>query len=93
MFEVIVIMNDADGIDYTYWGDETGTLEFYMVWNTLKAYLGDNFKVYTHPTNDTFIVENDDDDEGCDYSYDIIKFIESFMPMLILFKVKCIYIL
>jgi len=31
MFEVMVIMNDADGIDYTYWGDETGTLEFYMV--------------------------------------------------------------
>ena len=75
MFEVMVIMNDADGIDYTYWGDETGTAEFYIVTRTLRAYLGDNFKVYTHPTNDTFIIENDD--EGCDYSYDIIEMIES----------------
>ena len=41
------------------------------------SYLGDNFKVYNYPTNETFIVENDNDDKGCEWSYYIIKFIES----------------
>ena len=35
-FEVMVI-GTANGIDHIYWGDEVGTPEFYMVWNTLKA--------------------------------------------------------
>lgn len=58
-------------------GDEIGTAEFYTVEHTIMSYLGDNFKVYNYPTNETFIVENDNDDKGCEWSYYIIKFIES----------------
>ena len=64
-------------LETIYWSDEVGTAEFYIVERTLKAYLGDNISVYNHPTNATFIVEKDDDDEGCDFSDDIIEMIES----------------
>jgi hypothetical protein len=75
VIEVMVIMNDADGTQHTYYGGETGTPEFYTVKHTLEAYLGDNLLIYNHPTNDTFIIENND--EGCDNSYDYFKIIES----------------
>jgi hypothetical protein len=75
VIEVMVIMNDADGKEHTYYGGETGTPEFYTVKHTLEAYLGDNLLIYNHPINDTFIIE--DEDEGCDNSYDYVKIIES----------------
>jgi hypothetical protein len=75
VIEVMVIMTDADGKEHTYWGGETGTPEFYTVTDTLKAYLGKNVWIYHHPTNDTFIIENNDD--GCDNSDDYIEIIES----------------
>ena len=75
VIEIMVIMHDADGIEHTYWGGETGTAEFYTVTNTLEAYLGDKIKIYCHGNNDTFVIENDD--EGCDNSYDYIEIIES----------------
>ena len=85
----VMVKGTVNGIDHIYWGDEGGTLEFYMVRNTLKVYLGDKFKVYNHPTNDTFILENDDDDEGCDYSYDIIEMIEPIYDNLYSFEGNC----
>ena len=75
IIEVMVIMTDDEGKKYTYWGGETGTNEFYMVKYTLEAYLGDKLLIYHHPNNDTFIIE--DEDEGCDNSYDYVKIIES----------------
>jgi hypothetical protein len=75
VIEIMVIMYDADGKEHTYWGGETGTAEFYIVTNTLEAYLGDKIKIYNHDNNDTFVIENDD--EGCDNSYDYIEIIES----------------
>ena len=73
--ELMVIMTDANGKEHTYWGGETGTPEFYTVYDTLQAYLGENVLIYHHHTNDTFVIENDD--EGCDNSYDYIEIIES----------------
>ena len=34
IIEVMVIMTDINGIEHTYWGGETGSLEFYplAVW-------------------------------------------------------------
>ena len=75
IIEVMVLMTDDEGKKYTYWGGETGTNEFYMVKYTLESYLGDKLLIYNHPNNDTFIIE--DDDEGCDNSYDYVKIIES----------------
>ena len=75
VLEVMVIMTDADGNEHTYWGDETGTPKFYIIKDTLEAYLGDTVWIYNHPTNDTFIIENND--EGCDNSYDYIEIIET----------------
>ena len=74
VIEVMVIMTDADGKEHTYWGGDTGTPEFYTVKHTLEAYLGDIW-IDHHPTNDTFVIENND--EGCDNSYDYIEIIES----------------
>jgi hypothetical protein len=73
--EVMAIMTDADGEEHTYWGGEPGTPEFYTITDTLGAYLGNDIIIYNHPTNDTFIIENND--EGCDNLYDYIKIIES----------------
>jgi hypothetical protein len=75
LIEVMVIMTDDKGKEHTYWGGETGTPEFYTVTDTLEAYLGNNLFIYHHHTNDTFIIENND--EGCDISYDYIEIIES----------------
>jgi len=75
LIEVMVIMIDSNRKEHTYWGGDTGTPEFYIVTDTLEAYLGNCVSVYHHPTNDTFIVENND--EGCDNSYDYIEIIES----------------
>jgi hypothetical protein len=77
IIEVMVIMTDEEGNEHTYWGGETGTCEFYMVKYTLEAYLDDNVFIYHHRTNDTFVIEDEDEDEGCDNSYDYIKIIES----------------
>ena len=74
VIEVMVIMIDANAKEHTYWGGETGTPEFYTVTDTLEAFLGNNLYIYHHPTNDTFIIKNDD--EGCDISYDYIEIIE-----------------
>ena len=75
IIEVMVIMTDAEGKEFTYWGGETGSCEFYTVKFTLEAYLGKNLLIYSYPNNDTFIIE--DTDEGCDNSYDYVKIIES----------------
>jgi hypothetical protein len=75
VIEVMVIMTDARGKEHTYWGGETGTPEFYTVKHTLEAYLGETVYISYHDENDTFVIENND--EGCDNSYDYIKIIES----------------
>ena len=75
IIEVMVIMTDDVGKEYTYWGGETGSCEFYTVTFTLEAYLGKDLLIYNHPTNATFIIE--DTDEGCDNSYDYVEIIES----------------
>jgi hypothetical protein len=75
IIEIMVIMIDADGKEHTYWGGETGTPEFYTVKDTLKAYLGDSIWIDHHLINDTFVIENND--EGCDNTYDYIEIIES----------------
>jgi len=75
VIEVMVIMTDADGRKHSYWGGETGTAEFYTVTNTLEAYLGEKIGIYHHLGHDTFVIENDD--EGCENSYDYIEIIES----------------
>ncbi len=75
IIEVMAIRTETDGREYTYWGGETGTPEFYTVKYTLQAYLGKNVLLYNHDDNDTFVIE--DTDDGCDNSYDYIKTIES----------------
>lgn len=75
IIEVMVIMIDDNGKEHTYYGDEVGTPDFYTVWYTLRAYLSTDIEITNHPVNDTFIIENND--EGCDNSYDYIKIIES----------------
>lgn len=69
--------NDNPEMEEPLW-DETGTLIYYAVTDTLEAYLGKNVLISTNPTNSTFIIDtNDEDDEGCDRSYDYIEIIES----------------
>ena len=69
--------NYTDEMDDPVWG-ETGTQDYYAVTDTLQAYLGKNVLISTNPTNSTFIIDtNDEDDEGCDRSYDYIEIIES----------------
>jgi hypothetical protein len=74
VIEVMAIRTETDGTQYTYWGGETGTCEFYTVKYTLQAYLGENVLIYHHRENDTFVIE--DTDEGCNNEYDYIKIIE-----------------
>jgi hypothetical protein len=62
-----------------YFGDETGTPEFYHVDDILKKYLGeDNIWVSWDYNNWNFIIEQRGlPDEACDNTYDYIKIIES----------------
>ena len=67
----------SDDIGEPIWG-ETGTKDYYSVTDTLEAYLGENVLISTNPTNSTFIIDtNDEDDEGCDSSYDYIEIVDS----------------
>ena len=59
-----------------YFGDETGTPEFYMVLYTLEKHLGiENINVKWDYTRLLFTIE--EIDEGCDNRADYIKVIES----------------
>jgi len=64
---------------YKYFGDETGTPEFYKVSDTLNKYLGEYDIWVSWDYNDFyFIIHNSDSlDEGCDTIYDYIQIIES----------------
>ena len=72
--EVRAIMEWLNGDAYTY-GGEVGTPEFYTVKDTLQAHLGYTIWVTNHAERDTYLVE--DSDEGCDHTYDFVRFIES----------------
>ena len=61
-----------------YFGDETGTPDFYMVSDTLKKYLGEESIFVSWDYNDfAFIIEDRIDDEGCDTSHDFRRIIEN----------------
>jgi len=62
-----------------YFGDETGTPEFYHVDDILKKYLGEhNILVSWDYNNWNFIIEQRGlPDEDCDNTYDYIKIIDS----------------
>ena len=61
IIEVMVIMVDENGREHTYWGGEVGTAEFYVVHDTLEAYLGKNVQIHNHGVNDTFIIKTYDE--------------------------------
>ena len=64
---------------FNYFGDETGTPEFYHVANTLGKYLGDE-KIYVRwDYNDWYFIidHGGQPDEGYDITYDYIQIIES----------------
>jgi len=71
--EVMVTSTHVDGQVITYWGDEVGTYEFYTVMDTIEAYLGKN--IWITYNDGTFLIE--DEDEGCDNSYDYMEILEN----------------
>jgi hypothetical protein len=87
LIEIMVIMTEADGTEHTYWGGETGTPEFYTVKHTLQAYFGENISLYNHSENDTFVIE-DENDEGYDNSYDYIEIIQTIFENAYSYKCK-----
>ncbi len=87
-----MVIGTYNGIDDIYWGDEVGTPEFYMVERTLMAYLGDNYKVYNHDTNATFIVETTTTKDVIIHMI-LLNLYSPFMTMLIHGAVKRIYLL
>jgi len=69
--------------DEEYFGDETGTPEYYMVKDTLHKYLGED-NVYIGWDYDNFIYTIENIDEGCDNTCDYTEIInniyEPFAP-------------
>jgi len=70
--------------EYDYFGDETGTPDFYVVHDTLIKYLGDENVYVNWDYNEFFFVieDNENSDEGydntCDYIHTIESIYESF---------------
>lgn len=60
-----------------FFGEETGTPEFYHIVDVLKKYLGENIYVSWDYNDFYFIIENIERDEGYDETYDYITIIES----------------
>jgi hypothetical protein len=71
---VMATMTNADGLE-EYFGDETGSTEFYMVKHTLEKYLGKE-NIYVTWDNAEFLFVIEDKDEGCDNLYDYSETIE-----------------
>jgi hypothetical protein len=72
-----------------YFGDETGTPEFYMVHDTLLKYLGEENVWVNWDYNDfIFIIENKFEDECFDISYDYKKIIEEIYEPFAPFNFK-----
>ncbi len=67
---MVILDNDSE----EFYGDETGTPDFYKVWTTLHKYLGEN--IWVSWNYDDFTFEITDDDEGCDSVYDYIKLLQ-----------------
>jgi hypothetical protein len=65
--------------EYDYFGDETGTSDFYVVQDTLIKYLGDENVYVNWDYNEFFFIIEDrgDSDEGYDNTCDYIQTIES----------------
>ena len=72
--EIMAIMEDADGETFKYIG-EIGTPEFHQVKTTLQKYLNTTLWLYTNNEENLFVIENED--EGCDNSFDYVKIIEN----------------
>lgn len=72
--QVMATMTPSGGLA-EYFGDETGSTEFYMVKHTLEKYLGkENIYVSWDYAEFLFVIE--ETDEGCDNLYDYSKTIE-----------------
>lgn len=72
---------DPNG-DTQYFGDETGTPEFYVVSDVLKKYLGENNINISWDYNQFFFIITNFD-EGIDNTYDYIQIIESIYESFI----------
>ena len=72
--QVMETMTPSGGLAH-YFGDETGSTEFYMEKHTLEKYLGkENIYVSWDYAEFLFVIE--ETDEGCDNLYDYSKTIE-----------------
>ena len=76
IIKVMPICVKPNGKEEIY-GDETGTIEFYMVYDTLIKYLGEEKIWVSWDYNDfLYIIKDKFDDEFFDNSYDYIRIIE-----------------
>ena len=70
-----------------YFGEETGTSEFYMVSDTLKKHLGEeNIWVSWDYTDFCFIIEKKDNNNTIDYIKIIESIYEPFEPYNFIYK-------
>ncbi len=77
------LINPEDDEAENYFGDETGSQQFYTVESILQKYLGKDMTVSFNDDDLTFEIEDLKEDEGCDNLDDYIEIIENIRESLV----------